>query len=98
MQRLVNLGMARPYRRGPRRFWEEHLAFLIRARGIHAELVAVKGGGACPAPGGGTAVGGAAGGDVGGEAGADVGGEAGAGLGRDAGAGGPLGPAAEAGR
>lgn len=42
LQWLLNRGMGRPYRRGLRRLWEEHFAFVIRARGITAELVAVK--------------------------------------------------------
>ncbi|HEX7120355.1 MAG TPA: class I SAM-dependent methyltransferase [Longimicrobiales bacterium] len=43
VQWLINRSRHRPYARGLRRFWEEHLAFLLRARGLRAELTAVKG-------------------------------------------------------
>jgi SAM-dependent methyltransferase len=49
LQWLLNLQEARPWGRGVRRLCDDHLAFVLRARGLHAELIAVKDGPAAPA-------------------------------------------------
>lgn len=41
VQWLINRRSDRPYRRGLRRLWEEHFAFVVRAKGLEAELEAV---------------------------------------------------------